>query len=71
MKFDKRSHCKHLRSKKAYVPDCNDVESWRSAESSTQQFWCLCTMTTAGPDNKLVAPETCSQERACYENVEF
>lgn len=65
------SHCKHLRTKTSYVPDANNPDSWRSDDSSTAQYWCLKTMTTAGPDNDLVAPEKCAGSRACFDSIEL
>jgi len=63
----KRSHCKFLRTKTAYVPETGDLDKWRDGESSTAQYWCLCTMGTAGPDNDLVAPDLCQQSRTCFQ----
>ncbi len=71
MEYDKKSQCRHLRTKNTYVPDLDDVESWRTGDSSTQQYWCLCTMTTAGPDNGLVAPEECQVRRSCFVEVDL
>ncbi|RMF69890.1 MAG: hypothetical protein D6743_01125 [Calditrichaeota bacterium] len=70
MEPSKKSFCRHLRTKVTYLPDFSDPDSWRTGESTTQQYWCLCTMTTAGPDNDLVAPESCQPTRACYEETE-
>ena len=66
MNTNRPSQCRHLRTKKTYVPDFDAPESWRGSDSTTQQYWCLCTMTTAGPDDALVAPERCQPERECF-----
>ena len=66
MEFNKKSQCRYLRTKSVYVPDFDDMESWRTGDTTTQQYWCLRTMITAGPDNDLVAPEQCQPERSCY-----
>lgn len=71
MNFNKKCQCRHLRTKNTYVPDFYNEESWRTGDSTTQQYWCLCTMTTAGPDNELVAPERCQLERSCFVEVEL
>ncbi|HEX9654614.1 MAG TPA: hypothetical protein VGA99_12970 [bacterium] len=67
----KKSHCRHLRTKMAYIPDVENSENWRTGESSTHQYWCLCTMTTCGPDSELVAPERCQRDRTCYREVDL
>lgn len=64
------SHCRHLRTKTAYIPEADRPDVWRSGESSTAQYWCLCTMTTAGPDNQFVAPESCCSSRTCFVSIE-
>ncbi|MFQ5707077.1 MAG: hypothetical protein ACE5HO_06475 [bacterium] len=71
MNSEKKSQCRFLRSKKTYVPDLDHAESWRTADTTTQPYWCLRTMTTAGPDNQLVAPERCQKERTCYQEVDL
>jgi len=71
MEISKKSHCRYLRAKRAYIPGCEDPESWRSGDSSTQQYWCLRTMTTAGSDDDVVAPELCQPGRSCYKAVEL
>ena len=65
------SPCRHLRTKTAYMPEPDRPEAWRSGESSTAQYWCLCTMGTAGPDNQFVAPESCGKERSCFVSIEL
>ena len=65
------SQCKHLRTKHAYMPEPDNPEAWRSGESSTAQYWCLCTMNTAGPDHQFVAPEACHAQRSCFVSVEL
>lgn len=67
----KKSHCRHLRTKMTYIPDFADDDRWRTGESMTQQYWCLCTMSTAGPDDDFVAPEKCHSDRVCFKSVEI
>ncbi|MFQ5652464.1 MAG: hypothetical protein ACE5IY_21235 [bacterium] len=66
----KKERCRHLRTKQIHVPDFSDPGSWESGESTTQHYWCLCTMTTAGPDNDFVAPEKCQSKRSCFEQTD-
>ncbi|KAA3610921.1 MAG: hypothetical protein DWQ05_20750 [Calditrichaeota bacterium] len=62
-----KSPCKHLRSKNIMVPDFSNAGEDYSIDPSVQHYWCLCTMTTAGPDNKLAVPEDCQTNRSCFE----
>lgn len=71
MKKHTKSQCRYLRTKRAYFPDLSQTESWREGNSTTSQYWCLCTMSTAGPDSGLVAPEKCQRSRRCYKEVEL
>ncbi|MFQ5605170.1 MAG: hypothetical protein ACE5HS_18040 [bacterium] len=71
MKHPKPSQCRHLRTKMTYVPDQENAENWRMVDSTTRQYWCLCTMSTAGPDNDLVTPEQCQSQRSCYKEVDL
>ena len=55
--------CACIRTKMQYVmPE----GSW-GRHSSTAQFWCLQTMTSIGPDERPVHPETCHRGRTCFE----
>jgi hypothetical protein len=71
MTEEKKSQCRFLRTKTSYTPDADNLEFWRSGRSATAQYWCLCTMTTAGPDNDLVAPEVCQETRDCFQIIEL
>jgi hypothetical protein len=51
----------------SYGPGIEGLSDWRSSEGSSNQYWCLKTMTTAGPDNDFVAPESCQPHRKCFE----
>lgn len=66
-----KSQCRHLRTKMSYIPEPDQMESWRNDDSTTAQYWCLCTMGVAGPDGQLVAPEMCRSERACFVTVDL
>ncbi len=61
-----KPRCRHLRTKPVVIPDFSDPGSLNPDDSTTQHYWCLCTMTTAGPDHDWVAPEKCRPERPCF-----
>ena len=65
----KTSKCRHLRSRMTYGPQFDGLGDWRADDSSSNQYWCLKTMITAGPDNDVVAPEVCQPGRGCFEAV--
>ena len=44
----KQERCRHQRTKQIHVPDFSDPGTSESGESTTQHYWCLCTMTTRG-----------------------
>jgi hypothetical protein len=59
--------CRHLRWKSVWVPDPLDLEPDPLRSSSVQQFWCLKTMRTDGPDGDLAVMEYCQNGRSCFE----
>ena len=61
--------CRMLRTKTAvgtYTSTAGDGGDWRLGESSTAVYWCLETMGTAGPDDRLAHPHQCCGHRACF-----
>lgn len=32
-------------------------------------YWCNCTMTVVGPDDRFVSPENCNRSRNCFEPI--
>ena len=64
--------CKHLRTKSMYIPalaqatDAKD-NTVAGAEASHGHYWCNCTMTETGPDDKHVGPQACRFSRGCFE----
>jgi len=61
--------CRMLRTKTAfgtYTSTAGDGGDWRMGESSTAAYWCLDTMSTAGPDDQLAHPHRCCGGRACF-----
>jgi hypothetical protein len=57
--------CQMLRTKNAFGNHVG-YRPWQSGESTTAVYWCLRTMGTVGPDDRLVHPHTCCGTRACF-----
>jgi hypothetical protein len=66
-----KSDCKHLKTKKSFVPDQIDPERWRTNKSTTSQYWCTKTMGVTGPDGGLAEPEGCLNHRNCFVTIKF
>jgi len=66
----KPNFCKHLRSKKMYVPAEADQLQSGSPEAREHfgHCWCNRTMAEVGPDDRQVGAESCSQARSCFED---
>jgi hypothetical protein len=60
--------CRKLRTKQSFgsPPDALGPD-WRSGASTTDVFWCLRTMETWGPDDRLAHPHRCCAGRTCFE----
>ncbi len=39
---------------------------WFGIDDANTQFWCLKSTGGAGPDGKLISPESCIKGRMCY-----
>ena len=66
----KSSHvCKHLRTKKMFLPQGADPMSApeNSTSSDTSHCWCNRTLAEAGPDDRQVGMQVCLPLRTCYE----
>lgn len=57
--------CKNLRTKVSYVPADRSPDYLRES-SPTAQYWCLRTMQSLGPDDRVVCPEECQTGRKCF-----
>ena len=62
--------CKHLRTKSMYIPalvrePAGEPEKQPSA--SPRHYWCNCTQSETGPDDKHVGPQGCASGRGCFE----
>jgi hypothetical protein len=60
------SVCRLLRTKTAYGNYGQDMDAWQMGDSTTAVFWCLSTMTTAGPDQDYAHPMSCRDGRRCF-----
>jgi hypothetical protein len=62
--------CKHLRTKKMYIPAQADEVFNASPEelANTEHCWCNRTMAGVGPDDRQVNAHHCSRAtRSCFE----
>jgi len=59
--------CKSLRSKASYGAFEDSGEEILELTGSTATYWCLKTMSKAGPDNHLVHRSACQEGRICWE----
>ena len=66
--MEQQEHCKLLRTKMSYVPNAS-VKDPLQQDSATRAYWCLKTMTPAGPDQGLAVPERCNASRQCFESL--
>ncbi|HOW66193.1 MAG TPA: hypothetical protein P5186_13325 [Candidatus Paceibacterota bacterium] len=62
--------CRHLRTKKMFIPFQNDSAPGVAEEISGQHphFWCNRTLTEVGQDDQPVDPCRCREPRACFED---
>ena len=65
------SHCKHLRTKRLFIPDLATHAFADAADpAEVQQCWCNKTMRPIGLDELHVNPKACSDpKRTCYEGL--
>jgi hypothetical protein len=56
--------CKFLRAKTTGVHG-DPAALWAIRDESSATFWCLLTMSPAGPDDRLVHVCDCGEERVC------
>ncbi len=57
--------CRKLRTKMAFGSHVG-AEDWRTGESTTATYWCLCTMETVGPDDDFAHAKKCREGRRCF-----
>jgi hypothetical protein len=56
----------HLRHKLMYVDERHAQRGMVDVNSDTRVYWCARTQEALGPDQQHVAPDVCSNGRACY-----
>ena len=61
--------CKHLRTKAMFIPALSHGTAEPPAEDfgHSSHFWCNCTLSEAGPDDRPVGPQKCGPSRPCFE----
>lgn len=61
--------CKHLRTKKLFIPaQADEVFAQENGVfTDTSPCWCNRTLTEVGPDDKQVSLQICSSLRRCFE----
>ena len=59
--------CRYIRTKTAFGNSVG-YQPWQRGESSTAAYWCLRTMTSSGPDDQLVHPQSCCAGRGCFKD---
>jgi hypothetical protein len=62
--------CKSLRSKSSYGAFEESGDEILELTGSTATYWCLKTMSKAGPDNHFVHRSACHEGRDCWETCE-
>jgi hypothetical protein len=62
--------CRCLRSKSSYSSLGEYREDLEAIMGTTSTFWCLKTMSKAGPDEHYVHASKCHEGRRCWEAAE-
>lgn len=62
--------CQCLRTKNPYGTTPQNPDAWLPAFHASSSYWCLHTMSPAGPDDHLVHLRRCVAGRICYEKPE-
>ena len=63
--------CRHLRTKKMYIPAQADDVFSASADKNEQpggHCWCNRTLTEVGLDDNLAGLQSCNPSRSCFED---
>ncbi len=72
-RFDHLKKCLHLRCKQMFYEDLDPNEARElevpSSSSDTTAYWCDCTQTGRGPDDRPVNLRECGARRACFETT--
>ncbi len=57
--------CSLLRTKSPFGTYGSPNE-WTNGDCTTAVYWCLATMSSAGPDDQLAHPHQCGEGRGCF-----
>lgn len=66
--MEKREPCRFLKTKA--MPQMQETMGWHNEEFPPGHYWCINTMGPVGPDDEVVAPEKCCENRECYSSWE-
>jgi hypothetical protein len=58
--------CRFLRAKTGYGTLEGGENPWLLLDTSTAVHWCLCTMTSCGPDDEFAHSDVCHEGRGCF-----
>jgi hypothetical protein len=58
--------CRMLRTKMSFGSVETGGPDWRTGDSTTAAYWCLCTMESAGPDDDFAHARKCREGRRCF-----
>jgi hypothetical protein len=62
-----KAPCQCLRTKNPYGTTPQNAESWVAGIHASSTYWCLRTMSPAGPDDHYAHLARCTPGRICYE----
>ena len=62
--------CQCLRTKNPYGTTPDNPEIWLAGIAESSSYWCIRTMSPAGPDDHYVHLARCVPGRKCYEVAE-
>ena len=61
-----KTRCEGLRWKSMFIETEGDAEM---KDASGSNFWCVYTQKPIGPDGEIVAEDTCTASRSCYNGL--
>jgi hypothetical protein len=62
--------CRCLKTKNPYGTSPASHEDWHPTVKTTSTYWCLNTMSFAGPDDQFAHLSRCVSGRGCYQQPE-
>jgi hypothetical protein len=58
--------CQCLRTKNLHGTSAENYTNWHPSVAASSTFWCVRTMSFAGPDDNYAHPARCLSGRSCY-----